>query len=385
MVQSRTAPVYLHLFYPSGKPEDSRSGVAQGSQYMNTPSPLDALALKPSDFWNVGVNRQVRVPCVMVISVIILFAVCIVSCSSAIEEVLDNFFQDPNVEPIRASVKTAVPLAYAAAFSMAAFKGTIPTGGGYDLTVEKKCGQASCGAYISFTMNNEDLPFLNEEEGTVTVIGWWSSPVSERAILTVTFNEQSFGVPTFPVGSISNFPVMATAKGYRVVYANLDITLEPESPEELTEDQQTERIEALNTEVYENADAESANANVEMDMWIVDIDLNGSPADFSDDVYRISGGGQYVNVTESHQHTISDVYQLGMAGIRISRACSTNPDDGFAVIQELSAGGDNSPMVASAILFFENGRCNGDIQVALATGNYMADINSSLDFNLNQP
>jgi len=58
MVNLRMLPIICHLFYPSGKPEGSRSRVAKGSQYTYTASPLDVLALKPSDFCNDRVNDK---------------------------------------------------------------------------------------------------------------------------------------------------------------------------------------------------------------------------------------------------------------------------------------------------------------------------------------
>jgi hypothetical protein len=39
---------------------------------------------------------------------------------------LNNFFRDPNTEPARATIKTAVPLAHVAAGSMAAVQGNPP-------------------------------------------------------------------------------------------------------------------------------------------------------------------------------------------------------------------------------------------------------------------
>jgi hypothetical protein len=56
MVNSRIGSISGHLFSPAGKPEDARSGVANGLQYNYYGGALVALALKPSDFCNIGDN-----------------------------------------------------------------------------------------------------------------------------------------------------------------------------------------------------------------------------------------------------------------------------------------------------------------------------------------
>jgi hypothetical protein len=57
LVNNRIAPILSHLFYPAGKPEDARSGVVKGLPSIDDSGTLDALALKPSGFGNVGVNH----------------------------------------------------------------------------------------------------------------------------------------------------------------------------------------------------------------------------------------------------------------------------------------------------------------------------------------
>jgi hypothetical protein len=58
MVKLRIEPIFRHLFYPTGKPEDYRSCVTKGLQWIYYGCTLCALALEPSDFCNVGVNPR---------------------------------------------------------------------------------------------------------------------------------------------------------------------------------------------------------------------------------------------------------------------------------------------------------------------------------------
>jgi hypothetical protein len=55
MENSKNGSICLHLIYPPGKPENFRSRVTKGSQYDHYDFTLGALALKPSDFCNIGV------------------------------------------------------------------------------------------------------------------------------------------------------------------------------------------------------------------------------------------------------------------------------------------------------------------------------------------
>ncbi len=59
MVNLRIGSISSHLFSPSGKPEDSRSCVAKGLQYIYYGGTLGALALKPAGFCNIGVDAIV--------------------------------------------------------------------------------------------------------------------------------------------------------------------------------------------------------------------------------------------------------------------------------------------------------------------------------------
>ena len=90
-------------------------------------------------------------------------------------------------------------------------------------------------------------------------------------------------------------------------------------------------------------------------------------------------------MTSNGGNTASGVYQLGLAGIRVTSSCFRNPLGGFGLIQELGVDtGDDIPLAATALLYFE-GECNGRIHVSLATGNFIASIGSTLEFDLNKP
>ena len=322
-----------------------------------------------------------RWPVVVFFAVVLTATVMLCSCSSDGDDFLDDLFRSPNTEPIRASIKTAVPLAHAAAVSMAAVQGDI----GDEVLVSNICddeGDYPCASLITFPMEPENIPFAFNEGSHAVVAGFWSSP--DQAILTVSFIETIAGVPSFEVSDVATFPVKRVEfphPGYMVVYANADINIVSDpDPDDLTDEQKEAEFRRLELSADDDPDI-----NIALDAWIIEVDSGDALDQFSDDSYTISGGGQYINVTSNGGNTASGVYQLGLAGIRVDSSCSLNPLGGIGLIQELGAAtGDAIPLAATALLYFEGG-CNGRIHVSLATGNFIASIGSTLEFDLNQP
>lgn len=321
----------------------------------------------------------------------ILLILFLVACSSDVkddlddlEDTIDSFLQDPNTEPIRATIKTSVPLGNIAAISMAAYQGQEIDG----VSITRSGSLASI--YIeNYPLTSDQLPFSNSEDGSVMVYGLWSSP--DQAILTVVFTDYSPGVPSFSVKKVSIFPVQIVnipEPHIMLVYSNIDIDINsssnPEDPGDLDGNEQSTEFERLLDIGNEESTRENAEINVDVDAWVVRVYDNNTPLVFSDDEYNISGGGQYIDVNVNGEDTATGVYQLGLAGVHVSPDCSSNPLAGFAVIQEIGVGGESTPVVAQAVLAFEN-ECDARIQVIVATGNFIATNFSELDFDLNLP
>lgn len=320
----------------------------------------------------------------VILGLCIIFVVSsLVACS---EDDIHNFFQDPNTEPIRATIKAGVPLANIAAISMAVYQGQ-------EIYGVTKIGDGSLAHihFNSYPLASEPLPFdnINNEGGSVDVYGLWSSP--DQAILTVVFTDYSPGVPSFSIKKINTFPVQVVntpEPHIMIAYANIDIDIfnssNYEDPGDLDSSEQAAEFERFSDVENEEAIRENAEINVDLDAWVVHVFDNGTPFDFSDDEYNLSGGGQYVDVNIDDGETETGIYQLGLAGIHVSPDCSSNPLAGFAVIQEVGTGGESGILAAQAVLAFEN-ECDAGIQVIVATGNFVAANFSELDFDLDLP
>lgn len=299
--------------------------------------------------------------------------------SDAVDD-LNNFFRDPNTEPVRATIKTAVPLAHIAAVSMAAVQNNPPS----QVISYDTCSTYPCAALIIMELDPANIPFAYVAGGTVMVAGLWSS--ANQAILTASFIDVQPGVPFFKVSKVSTFPVIATQtpiSGLKIVYADIDIDIDSEPDD--TIDLSASEIQAEYDRLQASASSDP-EVNISMDAWVIELADAGTPIDFTDDSYTISGGGQYIDISATSSSTSAGIFQLGLVGTRVSPACSRNPTDGLAFIQEVGTGGTpgSLPVLASALLEF-NGSCNGEVNVLVGLGNYFTSTGSSVALDLNAP
>jgi len=295
-------------------------------------------------------------------------------CGSDPLDDLKNFFRDPNIEPVRATIKTAVPLAHIAAVSMAAVQGESLS---QITALSNTCSSYPCVALITMELNPTDIPF-DFAGGTVSVIGLWSS--ANQAILTALFLDEQPGVPFFKVSQVATFPVIATqlpVPGYKIVYADIDIDIDSD-PRDLAPAEIQAEYDRLQQSV--SGDPE---INISMDAWVIQLADAGTSDVFTDDSYSISGGGQYIDINSTSSSNSAGIFQLGLVGASVSHACSHNPTSGLAFIQEVGTG-SAIPLVASALLEF-NAPCNSAVKVLAGFGNYISATGSLVPLDLDAP
>jgi hypothetical protein len=301
-------------------------------------------------------------------SIVFGLIAAVVSCSSGGGSNDTHYsFKDPSGEPIKAVVRSTVPLAYAASVAMFSVNGSKPSNAVVSINTCTAI-PADCFAAITITDDDSSVP-LQLSTGTITVLGYWSSP--DQAILTVAFSGDA-GSVLFPVHNISLFPVFRSGSSLKIVYAKIDINAIVKDPATLTAGEKDAVFLKLNKTA-----SNDASANVNMDAWIVDRNDRGTP-DISDDTYSISGGGQYIEAVPGS----ASVLQLGMADV-VMGSCLLNPNSGFAVLNELESS-TSSVVLATALLSFHSS-CDGKAKVTGATGNYLLANGKSIPLNLNNP
>lgn len=285
---------------------------------------------------------------------------------------VDELFRDPPAQPIRATLRTTVPLAYAATVAMASVAGSPPPN-----ALGTTCTSFPCAALVTIAVDASSLPlaFGSSGQGQILVAGLWTSP--QTAILTVTFVDMVVGSGSFQVRDVSAFPVARTPTGLLMVYASIDVNVAsgPVDPASLS----PVEVDAafLRLKITPSSDPE---VNVGMDAWVVQVDDAATPSDTSDDEVIVSGGGQYAAAGSGS----ASILQLGMVGARMTPGCTLNPVEGLAALQETGAGPERLPVLATAVIMFEPA-CTGTMRVLVATGNYVLSIGSAIPLPLYGP
>lgn len=296
-------------------------------------------------------------------------ALALVGCGKSDESGPNFNFKDPSGEPIKAAVRTALPLAYAASVAFASINGINPP----NATVSNNCSAYPCTARVTVTDDDSATPLKYAAYGTITVYGYWTS--ADQAILAVSFDSMSAGSGLFPVHDVSLFPVSKKGSHLLVVYESVDIntSVGPTDPGTLTQAEIDLALVKLNITT-----SSEPSQNINMEAWIVDVDDVGTSA-FSDDTYTISGGGQYITASAGS----ASLLQLGMAYVGMGPGCALNPVAGLSVINELETSSSN--VVLGTALISSEPACDGTAKVTVATGNYLQSIGKSIPLNLVSP
>ncbi len=281
-------------------------------------------------------------------------------------------FKDPSSEPIKAVVRTTVPLAYAASVAMSAVTGSVPPNA--EILVNTcTTSPKECSAVIRITDDDSSAPLriASAGPGTMMVYGYWSTP--DQAILTVAFSGNA-GTTLFPIHNVSVFPVLKSGSSLKIVYAVIDINATTaKDPATLTSTEMDAAFVKINITA-----SNEASANLDMDAWLIDRNDRGTE-DVSDDTYTISGGGQYIEAGSGS----SSVLQFGMANAVMGSDCVLNPNAGYAALNEIAS--STSDMVLATALIFFHSSCDGTAKVSAAAGNYYRANGESIPLNLNGP
>ena len=185
------------------------------------------------------------------------------------------------------------------------------------------------------------------------------------------------GTSRYGVEKVATFPVNKKETGITIVYCSGDINIQtdPTDPNELSDEEIQTELDRLNTEPPTETEVA-----LKMDAWIVELQDQGTPDDFSDDIYVISGGSQYINVSSNS----GTILQLGLVLAMMTPDCNLNPTSGFGVIQEISASsGENPdpPILGQATLHFHS-ECDKKLRIGAATGNYICSVGKKIELDL---
>lgn len=293
------------------------------------------------------------------------FLTVLAACGGTSEEsrnVADLFDVPPDTEPLVASVKSSVSMAYVVTAATAAMFGeNIPFA-----EANIVCTEFPCAVVADVTLSDDSIFRSYTSAISAHVAALWQDP--NQGVMVVLLFGGTFGSPHYQVQSIHSFPVSRDGTNLLIAFADIDIDVQGEAddPAALSASEIASELERLRTPVP--ADYEVA---LGMDAWVVEVNTQGSINDLSDDRISISGGGQYVAV----DGTAVSVYQLGLVRVEMDSTCTANPLAGLAVIQAV----DTRQLVFGQALLEFDQACSGRARVVLANGNYIGTIGDYID------
>jgi hypothetical protein len=310
---------------------------------------------------------------------IILVLLLILNFSCRRDNPIDDWLQYPPVSPVTETIKTVVPVGYAASIAVMHMKG-------YNVPNLKSEKQKSANLlYINTESDDYPYKFKGDTYGQMVVA--YIQADENTALVSVFFTEMDVVSGSFKLQNVIAFPVIYDELNDKItaIYASMDINLGSNSNIglDLTATEMAESLEKLENErVYEKTLAYVA---VEQNAWIIDVYHQGTFNDFYDDEYKIFGGKQAAEVGDYEVESSAGVLQMAMIDVDFSADCVQNPTNGYVFMQDVEvASSTNSSDIVFGHVFYEfTPDCDGRILVDIATGNFIFAIGKELDLELN--
>lgn len=293
------------------------------------------------------------------------------SCRKANE--VKEWFQDPPVSPVTQTIKTVIPVGYAAEVAILTLKG-------YNIPNTKTTKSKESTLIYIDTSTDYPYRFKDDNYGEMIVAALQTG--ENTALVSVFFTEMDVVTGSFKLLNVIAFPVVFTEEKITAVYVAMDINLGSNTDIgiDLTQseiDENLEKLENERTEIYEVAISQNA--------WIVDIYHQGTYENLMDDEFKIFGGQQAVAVENYETESSAGALQMAMIDTDFSAGCLKNPTNGHVFLQdvEVSSSTTDSDIVFGHVLYEFHPNCDGEILVNAATGNFVFAIGKELDLGLN--
>jgi hypothetical protein len=311
-------------------------------------------------------------PCAFFIrpGVVIAALVALSSCNK-----VSDLLREPDVTQVRNVLKAAMPIGYAANLTMAAMQGAVLP----NVTVVRSGTDTSTGCFlVNITVDSTyPLPGNVRAVGIITTAGIIVD--NRTAIMTAAFSEINVTRGSFVLGDISTFPAVSdTISGKReldVVYSDIDVNAGSDTLLHIGITQGQIDAELVKYQTMKSFDS---GVSLSENAWIIRVDDNNTLSNPADDRYTIFGGGQYVEVYDNN----AEIVQLTMINAAMSPACKFNPDQGYALWQNM--GTDKSgPDIGHVFLTFHSA-CDGSARVTIATGVYLRSFGRDIALDLDK-
>ncbi len=298
------------------------------------------------------------------------------SCRKDRDNPINDWFQDPPVNPIVETIKTIVPVGYAASIAVMHMKGySVPN---------VKTGKQKSANLLYINTDSEDYPYKFKDDSYGQMVVAYVQTDENTALVSVFFTEMDVVSGSFVLQNVIAFPVIYDELNDKItaIYASIDINIGLNSNIglDLTPSEMEESLGKL-----DNERTELSEVAIEQNAWIIDVYHQGTFNDFYDDMIKITGGQQAAEVGSYEVESTAGVLQMAMINVEFSSDCVKNPSSGFVFMQdiEVESSTNSSKIVFGHVLYEFHPRCDGDILVDFASGNFLFAIGKELALGLN--
>ncbi len=307
--------------------------------------------------------------------ILVLLLIVNFSCRKEVDNPIKDWFQDPPVSPITQTIKTVVPIGYAASLVSMDMRG---------LKSPVVKSEKQKNATLLYIDTNTDYPYKFRGDTYGQMIVAYISAEENTALVSIFFTDMDIVTGSFTLLNVVAFPVIYDEFEDKTtaVYVSMDVNLGSnlDIGLDLTSSEIEEnllKLENERTEINEVAIAQNA--------WIIDVYHQGTYDDLYDDKFKIYGGQQAVAVENYETESSAGVLQMAMINTEFSSECLKNPTSGYVFMQdiEVATSTNNSDIVFGHVFYEFTPDCDGRVLVDIATGNFIFAIGKELDLGLN--
>lgn len=289
---------------------------------------------------------------------------------------LDDWFQDPPVSPVTQTIKTVVPVGYAASLVAMHIKG---------YAIPNAKSQKTKSSTILTVDTSVDYPYKFKGDTYGEMIIAYVQTDLNTALVSVFFTDMDILAGTFELQNVIAFPVVIDDINNKItaVYASMDINLGSNLFDiVLTPEEESESLDKLSNQAIN--DKSEVNIGITQDAWIIEIYHNNTFDNLLDDNFKISGGQQAIAVENYETESSAGVLQMAMVGVDFSYDCLENPTSGYVFMQdiEVESSTNDADIVFGHVFYEFTPSCDGQILVDIATGNFIFAIGDRLDLDL---
>ena len=304
---------------------------------------------------------------------LVLLILILNSCRKDLRNPLQDLFPDPPIAPITQTIKTVVPVGYAASLVFADMKG-------YKQENVTTIKQKSTTLLYVDTETNYPYKFKNDTYGEM-VVAYIQTDLNS-ALVSVFFTDMDISTGSLKLKNVIAFPVIFDELTDKItaVFVSVDINIGDNlyPGMDLTQQEIDDNMLKLDNETtFDEYIAIAQNA------WIVEIDP-GDYGDLYDDTFTVFGGQQAVDVQDYETESSAGVMQMAIINMKFSSDCLQNPTNGYVFMQdvEVSSSPGNNDIVFGQIFYDFHSSCDGDIEVDLAIGSFLFATGKEFDLEL---